>query len=163
MQILSKYFLASLTSLSVSFAVPPALNIYIIPFDNTKSEPSISWLSDAFSDMISSNLLSQDRVYVKNQSNLEDVMSNRSLLSQQKPGTKNFLVLGKFERSLDKILLSIQLIDIATWDEIDSRKVSGYYNQIDDLNTSLTQLVKTMLTPYPVSYTHLPLPTIYSV
>ena len=148
MQILSKYFLASLISLSVSFAVPPALNIYIIPFDNTKSEPSISWLSDAFSDMISSNLLSQDRVYVKNQSNLEDVMSNRSLLSQQKPGTKNFLVLGKFERSLDKILLSLQLIDIATWDEIDSRKVSGYYNQIDDLNTSLTQLVKTMLTPY---------------
>ena len=60
-------------------------------------------------------------------------MSNRSLLSQQKPGTKNFLVLGKFERSLDKIMLSVQLIDIATWDEVDSRKVTGYYNKIDDL------------------------------
>lgn len=148
MQSLSKYLLAPLFGLSFIFAVPPALNVYVIPFDNTRSEPSIAWLSDAFSDMISSKLLSQDRVYVKNQSNLEDIMSNRSLLSQQKPGTKNFLVLGKFERSLDKIMLSVQLIDIATWDEVDSRKVTGYYNKIDDLNASLTQLIKTMLSPY---------------
>ena len=98
--------------------------------------------------MISSNLSDQDRVYVKNQFNLEEVMSNRSLLTQQKPGTKNFLVLGKYERSLDKLIISIQLIDITTWDEVDSRRITGYYNKIDDVNSSLVEMVKTMLSPY---------------
>jgi len=148
MHLLSKYLLVPLMGITLIFAVPPALNIYVIPFDNAKSEPALGWLSDAFSDMVTANLSNQNRVYVKNQSNLEEVMSNRSLLMQQKPGTKNFLVLGKFERSLDKIVISVQLIDITSWDEIDSRKVTGYYNKIDDLNSSLTETVKTMLSPY---------------
>lgn len=148
MHLLSKYLLVPLMGITLIFAVPPALNIYVIPFDNAKSEPALGWLSDAFSDMVTANLSNQNRVYVKNQSNLEEVMSNRSLLMQQKPGTKNFLVLGKFERSLDKIVISVQLIDITSWDEIDSRKVTGYYNKIDDLNSSLTETVKTMLSPF---------------
>ena len=148
MHLLSKYFLTLFAGISYVFAVPPALNVYIIPFDNSKSEPALSWLSDAFSSMISANLSDQDRVYVKNQINLEEVMSNRSLLTQQKPGTKNFLVLGKYERSLDKLIISIQLIDIVTWDEVDSRRVTGYYNKIDDVNSSLVAMVKTMLSPY---------------
>ena len=134
--------------ISSVFAVPPALNVYVIPFDNSKSEPALMWLSDAFSSMITSNLSDQDRVYTKNQSNLEEVMSNRSLLNQQKPGTKNFLVLGKYERSLDKLIISVQLIDIASWDEVDNRRITGYYNKMDDVNSSLVAMVKTMLSPY---------------
>ena len=144
----SKYFLAYLLAISFAFAVPPALNVYVIPFDNSKSETALTWLSEAFSSMVTANLSDQDRVYIKDQVNLEQVMSNRSLLNQQKPGTKNFLVLGKFERSLDKLIVSIQLIDIATWDEVDSRRITGYYNKIDDLNSSLVATVKTMLSPY---------------
>ena len=144
----SKYFLAYLLAISFAFAVPPALNVYVIPFDNSKSETALTWLSEAFSSMVTANLSDQDRVYIKDQLNLEQVMSNRSLLNQQKPGTKNFLVLGKFERSLDKLIVSIQLIDIATWDEVDSRRITGYYNKIDDLNSSLVATVKTMLSPY---------------
>ena len=134
--------------ISFVFAAPPALNVYVIPFDNTKSEPALMWLSDAFSSMITSNLSDQDRVYTKNQSNLEEVMSNRSLLNQQKPGTKNFLFLGKYERSLDKLIISVQLIDIASWDEVDNRRITGYYNKMDDVNSSLVAMVKTMLSPY---------------
>ena len=148
MHLISKYFLTLFAGISFVFAAPPALNVYVIPFDNSKNEPALTWLSDAFSSMISSNLSDQDRVYVKNQFNLEEVMSNRSLLTQQKPGTKNFLVLGKYERSLDKLIISIQLIDITTWDEIDSRRITGYYNKIDDVNSSLVEMVKTMLSPY---------------
>ena len=145
---LSKYFLTIFMGISFVFAVPPALNVYVIPFDNTKSEPALMWLSDAFSSMITSNLSDQDRVYTKNQSNLEEVMSNRSLLNQQKPGTKNFLVLGKYERSLDKLIISVQLIDIASWDEVDNRRITGYYNKMDDVNSSLVAMAKTMLSPY---------------
>ena len=148
MHLISKYVLTLFAGISFVFAFPPALNVYVIPFDNSKSESALTWLSDAFSSMISANLSDQDRVYVKNQFNLEEVMSNRSLLTQQKPGTKNFLVLGKYERSLDKLIISIQLIDIATWDEVDSRRITGYYNKIDDVNSTLVEMVKTMLSPY---------------
>ena len=148
MHLISKYVLTLFAGISFVFAFPPALNVYVIPFDNSKSESALTWLSDAFSSMISANLSDQDRVYVKNQFNLEEVMSNRSLLTQQKPGTKNFLVLGKYERSLDKLIISIQLIDIATWDQVDSRRITGYYNKIDDVNSSLVEMVKTMLSPY---------------
>ncbi len=85
MHLLSKYLLVPLLGITFVFAVPPALNVYVIPFDNTKNEPALGWLSDAFSDMITANLSNQNRVYIKNQSNLEEVMSNRSLLMQQKP------------------------------------------------------------------------------
>ena len=160
MHTLSKYFLMFFTGFSFILAVPPALNVYVIPFDNTNSEPALGWLSEAFSSMITSNLSNQDRVYTKNQLNLEEVMSNRSLLSQQKPGTKNFLVLGKYERSFDKLIISIQLIDIASWDEVDSRRITGYYNKIDDVNSSLVALAKTMLSPYLPKPTESKYPTL---
>ena len=123
MHLISKYLLVPLLGITFVFAVPPALNVYVIPFDNTKNEPALKAGSlDAFSDMITANLSNQNRVYIKNQSNLEEVMSNRSLLMQQKPGTKNFLVLGKFERSLDKIVISVQLIDISSWMRLTTEK-----------------------------------------
>ena len=160
---LSKYFLTIFMGISSVFAVPPALNVYVIPFDNSKSEPALMWLSDAFSSMITANLSDQDRVYTKNQSNLEEVMSNRSLLNQQKPGTKNFLVLGKYERSLDKLIISVQLIDIASWDEVDNRRITGYYNKMDDVNSSLVAMVKTMLSTYLPRPTKSKYPTLTEV
>ncbi len=72
MHLLSKYLLVPLLGITFVFAVPPALNVYVIPFDNTKNEPALGWLSDAFSDMITANLSNQNRVYIKNQSNLEE-------------------------------------------------------------------------------------------
>ena len=74
----------------------------------------MNWLSDAFPEMIKTDLNNYDNVFLKNESDLERIMSNRSLLLQQRPGTKNFLVLGKYERALDKLSVSIQLIDISS-------------------------------------------------
>ena len=74
---------------------PPVLNVYVIPFDNIKNDVAIGWLSDALSEMINSELSNHDRIYLKDQSGLEEVMTNRSLLLQQRPGTKNLLFLGK--------------------------------------------------------------------
>jgi len=129
-------------------AAPPSLHVYVIPFDNTKNDAGIGWLSNAFAEMINSELSQHDRIYLKDKSGLEEVMTNRSLLLQQRPGTKNFLILGKFERALNKISVAVQLIDIATWDEIDRRKLKGDYNDITGINQSLTENINTMLTPF---------------
>ena len=134
--------------LSVALAVPPVLNLYIIPFDNSKSDAPLNWLSDAFPEMIKTDLNNYDNVFLKNESDLERIMSNRSLLLQQRPGTKNFLVLGKYERALDKLSVSIQLIDISSWEEVGLKKIRGDYNDVSSTNKSITEMVSTLLKPY---------------
>lgn len=129
-------------------AAPPALHVYVIPFDNIKNDVAIGWLSDAFAEMVNAELSQHERIYLKNKDGLEEIMTNRSLLLQQRPGTKNLLVLGKFERSLNKITISIQLIDIATWDELSNGRVRGDYNNITGINRKLSESVNTMLVPY---------------
>ena len=152
-----------ITTLLLNVAIigaPPVLNVYIIPFDNIKNDAAIGWLSDALSEMINSELSKHDRIYLKDQSGLEEVMTNRSLLLQQRPGTKNLLFLGKYERSLDKISISLQLIDITTWDELDKRKVRGSYNDVTGINRLLRESINTMMTPYLPKPIKSPYPTL---
>ena len=98
--------------------------------------------------MIKTDLNNYDNVFLKNESDLERIMSNRSLLLQQRPGTKNFLVLGKYERALDKLSVSIQLIDISSWEEVGLKKIRGDYNDVSSTNKSTTEMVSTLLKPY---------------
>ena len=145
---------------SILVASPPVLNVYVIPFDNIKDDVAISWLSDAFAEMVNKELSQHDRIYLKDKAGLEEVMTNRSLLLQQRPGSKNLLMLGKFERSLAKISISLQLIDIASWDELDRRKMRGDYNDLTGMNRLLTESVNMMLTPYLPKPIKSPYPTL---
>ena len=148
MRIKTKSFIIALLLSGTIISAPPVLNVYVIPFDNIKNDVAIGWLSDALADIVISELDNNDRIYIKDKSGLEEVMSNRSLLLQQRPGTKNLLVLGKFERALEKISISIQLIDITTWDEVAQRKVRGSYNDMTNINQLLKESINTMMTPY---------------
>ena len=143
-----KSIISSLLLMGVLSSAPPVLNVYVIPFDNIKNDVAIGWLSDAFAEMINAELTEQDRIYLKGKAGLEEVMTNRSLLLQQRPGTKNLLILGKFERSLDKISISVQLIDISSWDELGNRKMRGDYHDVTGLNRLLTESINMMMTPY---------------
>jgi len=126
----------------------PGIYVYVIPFENLQDDEAISWLSDAFVEMVNGELRNLDDVILKDKEGLEAVMANRSLLLQQRRGSKNLLVLGKYERALNKVTVSVQLVDINTWDELDRRKIAGDYNDIKRLNRSLTEMIRTMLTPY---------------
>ncbi len=126
----------------------PAVYLYVIKFENLTQEQSINWLGQGFVDMINAKISSKENVKLRNQDDLEEVMNNRSLLLHQPRGSRNFLLLGKFERKLDKIEVSLQLVDIATWEEADRRKLSGKYNEVSALNIKLTSTVETMLAAY---------------
>ena len=145
---------------SIIAAAPPVLNVYVIPFDNIKNDVAIGWLSDAFAEMVNNELSQYDRIYLKDKSGLEEIMTNRSLLLQQRPGSKNLLILGKYERSLAKITISLQLIDIASWEELDRRKMRGDYNDVTGMNRLLTESVNMMLTPYLPKPVKSPYPTL---
>jgi len=98
--------------------------------------------------MLNAKLTDVSKLRLQDQHDLEAIMNNRSLLLHQPRGSRNFLLLGKFERKLDDIKINLQLVDIATWEEADRRRLSGNYNKVSELNLKLTTTVETMLSPF---------------
>ncbi len=144
----SIYTIISSIFLLSALSAGPTVYLYIINFDNVTQESSIDWLGQAFVDMLNAKLVDIGKLRLQGQDDLEAIMNNRSLLLHQPRGSRNFLLLGKFERKLDNVDVSLQLVDIATWEEADRRKLSGNYNKISKLNMKLTSTVETMLTPF---------------
>ena len=126
----------------------PAVYLYIIQFDNVTQESSIDWLGQGFVDMLNAKLTDVSKLRLRGQEDLESIMNNRSLLLHQPRGSRNFLLLGKFERKLDNVEINLQLVDIATWDEADRRKLTGNYNKVSELNLKLNSTVEAMLAPF---------------
>jgi hypothetical protein len=126
----------------------PAVYLYIIQFDNVTQESSIDWLGQGFVDMLNAKLTDVSKLHLRGQEDLESIMNNRSLLLHQPRGSRNFLLLGKFERKLDNVEINLQLVDIATWDEADRRKLTGNYNKVSELNLKLNSTVEAMLAPF---------------
>ena len=92
--------------------------IYVLPFDNLKNDPAVEWISTGLSDMVRQEIKDIYGVRVKTQEDLETVMNDRSLMLQQPRGSRNLLVLGKFSRQLDKVNVNVQVIDVASWEEL---------------------------------------------
>lgn len=128
--------------------INPRIYLYLIQFDNIKNEESLGWLRSAFPDMLSEYYKSNKNIQLKNQANLEEIMNNRNLLFHQSRGVKNFLVLGKFQRQLDLIQIQVQVINIANWEEIGNKKISGEYANIPGLNKLLIDALESLLQPY---------------
>ncbi|MFH1852139.1 MAG: hypothetical protein ABIA75_07330 [Candidatus Neomarinimicrobiota bacterium] len=122
--------------------------LYILPFENIQNDPAVDWLRPGLSDMLSLKFAQVSAVKVQNKDDLEELMSNRNRLLHQPRGTKNYLLLGKFERALDEIKVGIQLIDIATWEEVGRRNTAGVYSKIPEFNERVVDAVNAMLMPF---------------
>lgn len=141
------FIIALVTSISLALSAPKTF-VYILKFENIERDESVDWLARGFVDMLNAQLEKVDGVALKNRQDLEVVMDNRNLLLHQPRGSKNMLLLGKYKRALDEIKINLQLVDIATWEEADRRKISGTYNEVPQLNKRLTEAVQTMLKPF---------------
>ena len=102
-------------------------------------------------------------VRVKSKEDLETIMNDRSLMLKQPRGSRNILVLGKYNRQLDKVHVTIQVVDVANWEELAKTQVTEVYTQVPDLNKAVGSSVLLMLglfmgTKYNISskYPHLP-------
>ena len=87
-------------------------------------------------------------IFLRNRSDLDNIMNNRGLLLKQPRDSRNILALGKYTRKMDEISIDMQFIDIANWEELDKREVIGSYNNIPQLNNELADVVKPVCTPY---------------
>jgi hypothetical protein len=67
---------------------------------------------------------------------------------QQPRGSKNLLILGKYNRQLDQVYVTIQVVDVATWEELGSKQIVEVYTQIPSLNKAVGAVVDQMIAPF---------------
>ena len=99
--------------LSFGSAKEPYAYLYLLPFDNIQNDPALDWISSGLSDMTREEIKNIYGVRVKSREDLEVIMNDRSLMLKQPRGSRNLLVLGKYSRQLDKINVTIQIVDVA--------------------------------------------------
>ena len=77
--------------------------VYLLPFDNIQNDPAVEWIAAGLSDMAREEIKNIYGVRVKTKDDLEIIMNDRSLMLKQPRGSRNLLVLGKYNRQLDKV------------------------------------------------------------
>ena len=122
--------------------------LYILPFENTENDPTIEWIAPGLTDMVKQQVTNEFGVKVRDKKDLEVIMNDRSLMLKQNRGSRNLLVLGQFLRKMDKVDVSIQLVDIANWQEEDARKISEKYRNVPSLNEKVGETIKNMISPF---------------
>jgi len=140
--------LLNILCVSALFGRDPSVFVYVLPFDNIQNDPTVEWIAPGLSDMAIQELNTIFGVKVKDKGDLETVMNDRSMMLKQPRGSKNILVLGKFNRQLDNIHVSIQMVDIANWDELAKENITDSYSQVSALNKKVGETVREMLEPY---------------
>ncbi|MDP6260816.1 MAG: hypothetical protein QGF93_02650, partial [Candidatus Marinimicrobia bacterium] len=141
-----KLLLAIFVVLSIGFA-KPKISLYLIKFDNIQNDQVTEWLRDGFPDLVREELIKNGGIQIKNHADLERVMNNRTLLRGDRSRQRDLLLLGKYDRQLDEMKIRVQLVDIATWEELDKRSITGSHQDISSLSNRLVETVYTMLMP----------------
>jgi len=126
----------------------PIIYFYVIPFDNIKDDPTVEWISTGLSDMVSNRFKSEPGLLIQGKNDLEIMMNDRSLMLKQPIASRNLLLLGKYFRQLEKINISIQLIDLATWDQIEKKDIAAEYSDITRMKKEVADNIRSMILPY---------------
>ena len=126
----------------------PYTYVYLLPFDNIQNDPAVEWIAAGLTDMVQQELKNNYGVRMKTKDDLEVIMNDRSLMMKQPRGSRNLLILGKYNRQLDKVHVSIQVVDVATWEELAVRQIMEVYTQMASLNKAVGTAVQQMITPY---------------
>ena len=134
--------------LSTVFSRDPYAYVYLLPFDNIQNDPAVEWVSAGLTDMVNQEIKNIYGVRIKNKDDLEIIMNDRSLMLNQPRGSRNILVLGKYNRQLDKVHVTIQMVDVATWEELGKSQITEVYTQAPALNKAVGSSVHTMLKPF---------------
>ena len=140
--------LYAMAFMSTIFGKEPAAYIYLLPFDNIQNDPAVEWIASGLRDMVNEEIKSIYGVKIKSKEDLEVIMNDRSLMLNQPRGSRNLLILGKYNRQLDKVHVTIQVVDVANWEELAKTKLTEVYTQIPALNKQVGASVNEMIKPF---------------
>ena len=109
---------------SISYGKEPYAYVYLLPFDNIQNDPAVEWIAAGLSDMVREEIKNVYGVRIKNKEDLETIMNDRSQMLKPPRGSRNILILGKYNRQLDKVHVTIQAVDVANWEELAKSQVT---------------------------------------
>ena len=138
-------FLCLLLIASASFGKEPYAYVYLLPFDNIQNDPAVEWIAAGLSDMAREEIKNVYGVRIKDKEDLETIMNDRSLMLKQPRDSRNLLVLGKYNRQLDKVHVTIQIVDVANWEELAKSQVTEVYTKVPGLNKAVGSSVLSMI------------------
>ena len=134
--------------LSFGSAKEPYAYLYLLPFDNIQNDPAVEWIAAGLSDMVREEMKNVYGVRIKTKDELETIMNDRTLMLKQPRGSRNLLVLGKYNRQLDKVHVTIQVVDVANWEELAKTQLTEVYTQVPALNKAVGSSVHQMVKPF---------------
>ncbi|MFQ6613738.1 MAG: hypothetical protein ACE5D1_02740, partial [Fidelibacterota bacterium] len=126
---------------------PISVYLYLIEFENISSDPTLDWMKAGLVDILSEGLNRNPAVAIKSKADLEKIMNNRNVLLHQPKDLKNVLLLGKFTDKGGDVEIRMQLVNIAKWEQVDQRIITGNIAEITSLSARLSDAVNTMLKP----------------
>ena len=121
--------------------------LYLIEFENVTNDPTLEWMKTGLTDILGERLNLNPAVAIRNRADLEKIMNNRNLLLHQPRDIKNVLLLGKFKDIGGDVEIDMQLVNIANWEQIGQRTITGKIAEITELSQSLASTVETMMKP----------------
>ena len=143
-----KKFLYLLLIASTSYGKEPYSYVYLLPFDNIQNDPAVEWIAAGLSDMAREEIKNVYGVRIKDKEDHETIMNDRSQMLKQPRGSRNLLVLGKYNRQLDKVHVTIQIVDVANWEELAKSQVTEVYTKVADLYKGVGSSVLSMIKPF---------------
>ena len=133
---------------SLLYPKEPYAYVYLLPFDNIQNDPAVEWIAAGLTDMVREEIKNVYGVRIKTKEDLDTIMNDRALMLKQPRGSRNLLVLGKYNRQLDKVHVTIQVVDVANWEEVAKTQVTEVYTQVPSLNKSVGSSILEMLKPF---------------
>jgi len=101
---------------------PSGINLFILSFDNFRSDPETEWLKEGFVDFLMDYFRFKPGVTVQRTTRIEatlDQLDKRPELKKE----RNFILTGNFQRINEQFEVNLQLTDINTWKTTEQQKV----------------------------------------
>ncbi len=116
--------------------INPRHSFLVLPFDNLRDDPGISWLSDGSVSMLTLNLSQWHDLQVVDQGRVYDLLLKSGLSSGEPIGLSRArelareagvwtVVLGEFDQEGDSLHLLARVYDVASGNQVDLERLSG--------------------------------------
>ena len=124
------------------------VNLYILDFDNIAGDPRTDWLSKALKDMILLRLDKEPRIAGRDAGQIAPFLAAREKTRGRSTDNlvgNDLMLMGAYHREGARLVIDIQLLDMASWTNLKRAKVEGLYSKIPQINDSLYANVRAMV------------------
>ncbi len=124
------------------------VTLYVIDFDNLAGDTRLDWLSKALKDMVLLRLEEEPLIIAKDAGEITPFLERRQE-SRLAMGTNlagdALLLMGAYHREDARLVVDLQLLDMADWTSLKQETIEALYNDIPQVNQQMVEAVLTMV------------------